>query len=328
MNRSSGRADIRRNFGDLLKHEARLKLWLPSLIQLRNSLERPLKYFTLSGPKAYDVIRWKQEDLIDFDGRKYPGVCFCDYDEENYSNARGILNNTNGINAEFENIMLCENREQEYEAFWELFPYDVYNLDFCGTCFERDGKPVSDTFLSITELIDSHIRSRGSEKCLVFLTIKIDRGRTNEGVLADLERILRNNIQDQEIGARIVQATGRDVDAFIRDSFHYFMLSTVPKLLASRVVQQVDRTLTGRLGELSRAYYSRNGYYIGKFVFSVGRENITSVMPLRSSWYTDLVYSAFDMVPINNIRMDRISRNTEQDFEKLKAEIDRIESLD
>lgn len=72
----NGRKEVRRDFGDAIKHEARLKLWLPELKALRNSLGRYLKYFTLPGPKAYDVIKWKNEDLIRFDGKGFPDVCF------------------------------------------------------------------------------------------------------------------------------------------------------------------------------------------------------------------------------------------------------------
>jgi len=152
---NENRLKVYRDFSDLIKHEARLKLWLPVLKNFRRELGRPLKYFTLPGPKAFDVIRWKMENIIKYDGRGYPEVCFCEINLENFNNAKRILGNTPGILDKFE--LIIENKENpKYKAFWDLFPYDVYNLDFCGTWFEGD-EPYSETFVSIVKLIDAHV---------------------------------------------------------------------------------------------------------------------------------------------------------------------------
>ncbi len=90
------RLQTRIDFGEL-KHEARLNLWRPALLYLKNSLGRPLKYFTLPGEKAYDIIRWGNEGLIKYENRGFPDLCFCDYDWNNYRNAKKILGKTAGI---------------------------------------------------------------------------------------------------------------------------------------------------------------------------------------------------------------------------------------
>jgi hypothetical protein len=317
MNRS---AEIQQDFGDLVKHEARLKLWLPPLKKLKGNLGRYLKYFTLPGPKAYDVIKWRKAGLIEFDGRGFPDVCFCDMDDNNFANAKRVLGNTRGIKAKFEDIILNP-RDPKYKAFWDFFPYDVYNLDFCGTWFE-DEEPLSETFRSIIELVNTHIRKRG-DKFLLFLTIRIDRNKTNTIVINDLKSNLESNRGNPELLPKINIICGNDTDRFIIDYFHKFMLISIPKLIAFKIIPQTKK-LSGKIEKMMRAYYCRGRYYIGKFVFFIRKERTT--LKINPDWYKQFVSKCFNSESILKIYRDRISIKTKDDLKNLKETIKKLEN--
>jgi len=305
------------DFGDPLKHEARLKLWLPIMRELKNMLGRKLKYFTLPGPKAYDVIKWKKEGLLEFDGRGFPEVCFCEMDPNNYINAKRILGNTGGIKGRFENI-IQNRRDPRYKAFWELFPYDVYNLDFCGTWFE-DEEPLSQTFVSIINLINAHVRCRKFNKFIVFLTIRIDKRRTNKQVIDDLKDNLQDNLS-QQIFQGILSID--DLATFIKNRFHAFMLISIPKLLAFKMIPQTRR-LSGRITKLTRGYYPRNRYHIGKFVLVIDKERTD--LRHNPDWYKQIVRESFELTHIIKIARNTIAEETQRDLQALREEIKRIE---
>jgi len=309
--------EIYRDFGDVLKHEARLKLWLPALRELKKTLGRKLKYFTLPGPKAYDVIKWKEEDLLEFDGRGFPEVCFCEMDPNNYINAKRILGNTGGIKGRFENI-IQNRRDPRYKAFWELFPYDVYNLDFCGTWFE-DEEPLSQTFISIINLINAHVAYRKFTKFIIFLTIRIDETRINPRVINDL----KNNLQDNLSRSEFSDVCSIDnIEFFIRDKFHDFMLISIPKLLAFKMIPQTRR-LSGRITKLTRGYYPRNRYHIGKFVLVIDKER--TGLRHNPDWYKQIVRESLELTHIIKIARNTIAEETQRDLQALREEIKRIE---
>jgi len=313
--------EICRDFGDPLKHEARLKLWFPVLKDFQKRLGRKLKYFTLPGPKAYDVIKWKEEGLLKFDGRGFPEVCFCEIDPNNYINAKRILGNTRGIKGKFEDVI--QNRKNpKYKAFWELFPYDVYNLDFCGTWFEGE-EPFSETFISIIKLINTHVSRKKFSKFILLLTIRIDKTRINLQVISDLRNNLQENLSRPEFSKL---SCVRDVDNFIRSNFPEFILISIPKLLASKIIPQTLR-FSGKITGLKRAYYPRNKrFYIGKFVLIIDREKTS--LRRNPKWYKEIVSESLNFENILKIKEDIIPEETKKDLRSLKQEIKRIENYD
>lgn len=317
------RIEISHDFGDPIKHEARLKLWLPALRALKNSFEgKYLKYFTLPGPKAYDVIKWQNEDLIEYDGRGYPGVCFCDMNADNFANAKRILGNTRGVLAKFEDIV-NEPNNPIYKAFWDLFPYDVYNLDFCGTWFE-DKEPISETFTSIINLVNTHVSKRNFKEFLLFLTIRIDMTRTNHQVIKDLRDNLLDNCVNQRFSNKIHILTGNNIEQFSMEYFYKFILVSIPKLIANKLIPRVEK-LSGKIENIKRAYYRRNhNYYIGKFIFLIGKEKTN--LRINPIWYERCVSKSLDFNNVIKISKATLSRNTENDLKELKKQIMEIEN--
>lgn len=318
--------EIQDPFGDPVKHEARLKLWLPELKQLKSSLGgRYLKYFTLPGPKAYDVVKWKNEGLIEYTGRGYSNVCFCDNNAENFANATQILKGTPGVYAGFEQ-MIRGRGNYKYDPFWNLFPFDVYNLDFCGTCFE-DREPLSKTFVSIIDLINAHISRRGSGRFSLLLTIRIDEGKTNKDVIVDLRHNLQSNSQNSQFTAIISRLIGPDINRFISNRFCDFILISIPKLIAFSVIPQTKK-LSAKIEDLHRAYYPRSSssgerYHIGKFVFSIAKE--VKTLKRDPAWYRQIVSKSLDLRNIQKLDLTTVSQRTKDDLSRLKQEIKQIE---
>jgi hypothetical protein len=321
----SERSNTRRDFGDIEKHEARLKLWLPALRDFKNSLGRQLKYFTLPGEKAYDVIRWKREGLIKFDGRGFPDVCYCDSIPDNFLSAKRILGNTVGIMDRFENVIKGKN-EDKYKPFWEKFPYDVYNLDFCGTCFEPNQPLLNETFSSIIRLINDHVSKRNSNKFLLFLTIRIDEKRTHKNVISDLKSNLETNREYPDFTNLIDKITGGDIPSFIQQRFCDFILTGLPKAFASKIRPQRQK-MSGKIENLYRACYLRSikkgNYYIGKFVFFIGKEEYN--LKITPPWYRNTVIKSLKLENIIRINESQIQNDTKQDLIELENEIKRIE---
>jgi hypothetical protein len=309
------------DFGDIVKHEARLKLWLPALRELRHQLRRPLKYFTLSGPHAYDVILWEQQNLLEYDGRGYPKVRFCEMDAHAYADAKRILGNTVGIQAQFEEIINSSPKTGEFKAFWDLFPYDVYNLDFCGTWFEKE-EPVSDTFDAIINLINRHIGRRNSQQFLLFLTIRIDRNRMNREVISDLKENIRHNSNNTKFADIVSRVTQNDIDGFFMRNFDRFILISIPKLIGFKLLQSTRRR-SANIIQLKRALYPRKGYKIGKFVFKIGKQP-TNYM-VCPPWYQKCVETSFKRSDVLHIYKRDIPESTKTDLQNLKSVISRRE---
>ena len=307
--------EVSRDFGDVVKHEARLKLWLPPLQDLYRELQRPIKYFTLPGSKAYDVVLWEINQLVRHDGKGYPDVCFCDCEHNSFANAKRILGNTRGLLARFEDVVLG-GKDKRYAAFLDLFPYDVYNLDFCGTCFERCQPPVSNTFRALSTLIEKHIARRAFTPFLLLLTVRIDRGRMNQDVVQDFKDNIETNLNTQTVSESLTQLIEGNLDSFVSNRFENFIMLSIPKLLGFRLVSSYSKA---RISQVRRCLYARSGFHIGKFVFRIEKEK--PGLSISPPWYRDFVQQSADMGDILRIEALQISPDTAEDLKRLRATV-------
>src|SRR3990167_5662651 len=92
------------DFSGLIKHAARCTLWLPEAKSLRQNKNKPLRYFTLPGKWAYDILFFEKEGIIQKDMRGFPDVRFCDNSPKSYSDAKRLLGNTIGKKENFQAI--------------------------------------------------------------------------------------------------------------------------------------------------------------------------------------------------------------------------------
>lgn len=249
----------------------------------------------------------KLKGILDEEGRGFPHVRFCDNNIKNYTHAKKILGNTIGKMSNFEDIVLDNAPE-----FWDGFPYDIYNMDFCGTCLPETQPPFSKTFEAIEKIIESHV-TRNHFPFLIFLTIKALDSETNPEAKRQLKRNIDENRRVRDFAAQI-DSVIPNIDAFVRDHFVDFILISIPKILAHLAKTKCSLAIKTR-AKYERPGYRGNRYCIAKFVFkftkrprrtnlSVSDENyksnIASIMTLSNVLTIDAASATPDVTTSHN----------------------------
>jgi len=301
-----------REFGGEIKHAARCRLWLPEAQSLRAEKGEFLKYFTLPGKWAYDVFFLGNNGIIAKSGRGFPDVRFCDNNANYYATAKLLLGNTVGIQSNFEKVVLENKRE-----FWDSFPYDIYNLDFCGTCFPNDQPPFSETFEAITRIIEEHARS-GSFPFVVFLTIKALAGETNAQAQKELIGNIESNRAEADFAEAFDQAIPNTVD-FVQSRFSDFILLSVPKLICHLARAHCDVDVRQR-AKYSRCKPGDAEYFITKFVFKFTQRR-RRTLHIRNANYVDNVLRIVQLNDIVTIDNASVTNDVRQSLAEIKTHL-------
>ena len=252
-----------RDFGDELKHAARYLLWLPEAKILKFEKGRYLKYFTLPGKWAYDIFFFEQEGIIEKQVRGFPFVRFCEKDSNYFATAKRLLGDTIGTRRSFEDLVLMNRPE-----FWDGFPYDIYNLDFCGTCFPNDQPPFSDTFKALTKIIKRH-HLREHFPFLILLTMKAFSSETRQEAKDQLIQNIEDNRNDGNF-SEIINRLIPNTDSFVRNNFVDFIILSIPKIVC-HIAQRERRNISVQYRAKYKRYNRHDGiYHITKFVFRFG----------------------------------------------------------
>ena len=275
-----------KEFGGTLKHAARCILWLPEAKALKLQKRRFLKYFTLPGKWAWDIFFFEREKIIEKRERGFPGVRFCDNNLESYTTAKKLLGNTIGARRNFEELVL-----EGKEEFWDAFPYDIYNLDFCGTCLPDQQPPFSDTFESINKIIENHVSHRAFP-FLLFLTMKASPEETRKDAKQDLIQNIIDNSKTPEF-ADIVNEVVSDPVHFSETRFADFIILSVPKVICHIADAHCKVEI------LHRAKYQRGEFYITKFVFRFEQKRRTRLR-LYSTEYAQNIKR---IMQLDNVKM-------------------------
>jgi hypothetical protein len=277
-------------FGDILKHSARYILWLPEVRTLRSSKRRFLKYFTLPGRWAWDIFFFERNNILEREGRGFPNVRFCDNNVQSYFAAKRLLGNTIGKKGNFEDLVLNNGKE-----FWDGFPYDVYNLDFCGTCFPDKQPPFSRTFEAITRIIENHVTSNHFPFILL-LTMKALASETRDEAKEELKENIENNRRDPNFKEQI-DSIIPNTDTFVQRHFHEFIIISIPKVICHLADTHCGVEIR------YRAKYPRDNaaYYITKFVFKFSRRRRRSLSIMSPMYISNIqkIMSLHDVILID-----------------------------
>ena len=289
-----------REFNDPEKHAARKLIWLPEAKYLKEKKRRYLKYFTLPGKLAFDIFFFEMNGILEHNERGFPDVRFCDNNRVSYATAKKLLGKTIGIRKNFEDLVL-NNRG----IFWDNFPYDIYNLDFCGTCFPDEQPPFSDTFEAISKIIEEHTH-QNSFPFDIFLTMKA----LNSEMKAEAREQLMGNIETnrliREFSSKI-NLIIPDVNTFVESNFVDFLIISIPKLIC-----HLASTLCN-MEVISRAKYIRHNrsignYHIVKFVFRFSQKR----QRLRIQNNDNYISNILSVLELNNVKtIDRSCINSE-----------------
>lgn len=249
------------------KHFVRIKGWLDvakkrrEKVSSRNETDGYIRYFTLCGREAIDVLLFERESIIRATTRGYPDVCYCDFSEDaplEFAKLKEALGKTKGFNMRFQNLV--------YDStFIELVrkePFDVINLDFCGSCFPRYEAPDSATLRAIERIL----QLQSSVSFDLFVTFRAQRSLENSEAIQELENAMTKNFDDfDEIKEAYNANVGRSLRNLSDNDYHYFLIYVFPKIILGF---GINYGLNGNC--LERFYYQRRRgqYRIVKFIFS------------------------------------------------------------
>jgi hypothetical protein len=301
--------EAHRDFSDLEKHAARYNLWLPEAISLRDAKRRHLKYFTLPGKWSYDVYFFKMHEIIQYDGRGFPGVRFCDNNVGSYIEAKSRLGNTVGKKGNFEDLVLDGERE-----FWDIFPYDIYNLDFCGTCFPYNQPPFSRTFEAISKIIEDHV-AKNYFPFIIFLTMKALASETHHEAKDQLKGNIEENRKNSNFADHINELIP-NLERFIENDFANFILISIPKLICHLSKEYCDLDICSR-ARYARTDGMRRKYHITKFVFKFNRKR-QRTLSIQNRDYNRNVLQIMRLDNIINIEKGNIGGDVDSSLRDLK----------
>lgn len=233
--RENKQREHKRDYTDPEKQFVRKNAWVLAaqtrLQRVRDAGREHLKYFTLCAEKAIDVHLFWVENLIEFDGRGYPKVVFCECYPDQYELIAARLGRTRGFLAYFEDLVLDQNRPESKDFFLEL-PFDVYNLDFTGVCFPKTEPPFSRTLKAIVTLVDELGKPPYQQGFDMFLTFRARRSEENEDAISQLKDNVRDNRKQYDwFDDAFAKKYGGDIGPLLDRKYHEFLLRTLPKLL-------------------------------------------------------------------------------------------------
>lgn len=297
-------------FGGVLKHAARCLLWLPEVQSLRRSKRRFLKYFTLPGKWAWDIFFFEKNDILERQGRGFPDIRFCDNNLQSYVTAKRLLGSTVGKRGNFEDLVLNNRRE-----FWDGFPYDVYNLDFCGTCFPNEQPPFSDTFEAITRIVENHVTSNHFPFILL-LTMKALASETSNEAKGELKENIETNRSRVEFTEQI-NSIIPDTDIFVSRNFADFIIISVPKIICHLIEAHCDVEIRQR-AKYAKSPRQGADYFITKFVFRFKRRTRRS-LTIDNPVYINNVLQAMNLSDVKLIDTSCLNSEIRNSHRELKA---------
>lgn len=292
---------------DILKHFVRRDGWLPaSQEQLRRISggkrqlnKEPLKYFTFCAAHAIDVFMLEKEKVLKRDKTtgRLNGVYFCEDDPEDFGKIAGLIGSPDqGFLGDFQEIVLFEEDEDTSDRsfsdesaaygpelrkklrikdahyrFEHAFPFDIINLDVCGTMFPPKKGVFSPLLKAIMKILEWQTKSTFKIKkksvpasnFTLFLTSHIDPDLTNSDAIAQLKTCLSNNIS-AVAGFRelFVEKFGTDnVNQFAEELFPEFFCVSFPKHIIDKALHEFNWRVT----------YQKNYIYNRPDVHSIER---------------------------------------------------------
>ncbi len=206
------------------KQWIRLRQWNDQIGQLIDELnlsDRPLRYLSLPGEDLLDIrviqelckVKGVQLKYLGFDNGTYSPDAET---ERNISKSEVFQSSViyPGSDVKKDDFArVSDENSQAYKVAKNQGPYDIINLDLCGSFSRRQGRPY---YNALCNLINIQIRER-SQPWLLFLTTRADFGQVNNDDLPNYWLNLRYNMQqsdtftdrlDRLLGNRLDQISG------------------------------------------------------------------------------------------------------------------------
>ena len=213
---------------DVTKHFIRREVWLPAALAQANacrSLGREPKYLTFCAAEAIDVFLFLENGILARDpfSNCVTKAFFCEKDPQDFAEiTRLIGSDEQGFLGDFADIVLFrdddETQGRELSDLGARYPrelrnrlstkarnrrlraavpFDVINLDICGTFFPPKAGVLSPMLTSIRTLLDWQTESVQWDDTFasfaLFLTAHVECGGVNESAIEELIEMVANN---------------------------------------------------------------------------------------------------------------------------------------
>lgn len=253
-------------FRDEKKHFVRINGWLPIAKKRLGIMDRSndfgLRYFTLCGKDAIDILLFKREELIKDDERGFPSVYYCENHYTSFAEVQPLLGRTKGKRMEFEQLV----QSADFENFVRDSPFDLVNLDFSGNCFPKQDAPFSATLKAIHRLLELQ---EGKDFDL-FITFRARRSEENDSAIDELDDNMKKNFsKSTKVESRYkMRYPGLSPSALASNDYPLFLLATFPKILFGFGASNGFTVSSKAKFKYCRRPDSSRSYEIVKFIFS------------------------------------------------------------
>jgi len=331
------KSESQRHFRDPKKHFVRREGWLPTAQRrnariLRSGRKHPLKYFTLCGREALDVLYLASHGILQSDGRGYPGVAVC---ETQHDWLAEILRRLGRIRYFPDNLemIVVDDRNPYHAEFERLIPFDVFNLDFSGVCFPRWDAPYSRTLQALRCIIA--LQSQAEADFDLLVTFRAERERENEDAILELQQNMEENFRKYEDTRDLFSKKYDEIDQLLGSDYCHFLLATFPKLIMrcgndqNYKVACTDRYFYQRPPYRHRTTGQWRTYKIAKFIFLFDFQppsaGIVQEGAIRSEALAEYYVEAIrDTIRSNPIDVDSVLRANRSLGEELKREVQQL----
>ncbi len=213
---------------DVVKHFVRRTAWLPAVVSQAKACKeakRDFKYFTFCAAEAIDVFLFLREGALKRDAKtgSVENTYFCEKDEQDFNTISQLIGpHEQGFLGDFQDMILFEDDtdtegrrysdvEQQYSGdvrsrlsikerhlrFRCKLPFDVINLDICGTFFPPKDGVLSPMVKSIRKLLEWQTQfaeeDPNFDSFTVFLTTHVETGKVNKDALQELITVVDTN---------------------------------------------------------------------------------------------------------------------------------------
>ncbi|MCJ7635270.1 hypothetical protein MUP77_23135 [Candidatus Bathyarchaeota archaeon] len=307
MIQSSGQKSIQvyRMFRDPEKHYVRRMGWVEyskKRLQTLNEQERPygLRYFTLCGAEAIDVILMKKEGLIKDDGRGFPSVYYLESHYHSFASAKSLLGRTRGMNKSFEDAVSIP----RIKSLIHEQPFDVIKLDFSGCCFPRSDQPFSSTLRALVEMITLQCGNAFD----LFVTFKASKTEDNAGAVKELIENMCNNfvryLDLEQLFRR--QYANRSPEELLNQDYGRFLLATFPKIVIGFGTRKGYNVNSNVKYVYKRRHTGERQYQMVKFIFTFENRSHSEGFGVQSRpdpeepvAYRKAVYQDLNNIPVD-----------------------------
>ena len=260
---------------DVVKHFVRRQAWLPAALAQAKATRRAGRepsYLTFCAANAIDVFLFLKEGLLSRNQETdvVLNTFFCERDEMDFNEiSQQIGAHEQGFLGDFQDIVLFEDDDEtsrvddddtflwhppklrrrlktreRHRRLRRAMPFDVLNLDICGTFFPPRSGVLSPMLQSIRRLLDWQTDSAQQDENFssftVFLTAHVECGRVNNAAMQELIRMVAANQETYTGFSHALSDRFGEIDPnmIAANDFMGFYCLALPKVIVSEAFER------------------------------------------------------------------------------------------